>query len=219
MAVFQADALVLRSREYGEADRILTLFSREYGKIEAVAKGVRRPASKQRGGTQLFTYADFLLHRGRTLATVQQAQPRESFPHLWGDWEKSRAAAIMAELLDAVTVREEPAAELFRLTLAGFFLIAAVEPDLLITAYALKTLEAQGHWSAAASDSPDAPLGPGSRAMLRRLLLTPPEQLDRLRWSREMRDEIVPFVRRWAETRLERRLAAWNLTIEIPCRP
>jgi hypothetical protein len=55
-------------------------------------------------------------------------------------------------------------------------------------------------------------LGAGSCAMLRRMLLSPPEHLARLRWSREAREEIMDFVRRWAETRLERRLTAWNIT-------
>jgi DNA repair protein RecO (recombination protein O) len=210
VAVFQADALVLRGREYGETDRLLTLFSREYGKIEALAKGVRRPTSKQRGGTQLFTYADFLLYRGRALAIVRQAQPRESFSHLWGDWEKSRGAAVIAELLDAVTLREEPEPELFRLTLSSFFLIADIEPDLLIAAYALKALKEQGYWAEGAEK--DSALGEGSRAMLRRLLLTPAEQLARLRWSPEMREEICGFLRRWAEAQLERRLPAWETT-------
>jgi DNA repair protein RecO (recombination protein O) len=60
VAVYSADAIVIRSREYGESDRLITLFSREMGKIEAIAKGVRKPKSTQRGGTQLFTYSDLL---------------------------------------------------------------------------------------------------------------------------------------------------------------
>jgi DNA repair protein RecO (recombination protein O) len=209
MAVFQADAIVIRSREYGEADRLLTLFSREHGKIEAVAKGVRRPASTQRGGTQLFMYADFLLHRGRALATVRQAQARESFSHLWGDWEKSRGAAMMAELLDAVTLRGEAAPELFRLTLVSFFLLADVEPTLLVMAHALKALKEQGFWAESAAG--ETGLGAGSQAMLRRLLLTPEDQLGRLRWSQAMREEISGYVRFQAEARLEKKLAAWGI--------
>jgi DNA repair protein RecO (recombination protein O) len=208
LAVYQADALVLRGREYGETDRLLTLFAREQGKIEAVAKGARRPVSKQRGGAQLFTYADFLLYGRRAPAIVRQAQPRETFNHLWGDWEKSRGAAIMAEFLDAATPWGEPAPELFRLTLTGFFLLADLPPDLLVTAYALKVLKNQGYWADGAEEG--APLKAGSRAMVRRLLLTPPRQLSRLRWSKEMQAEIEGFVRAWAEERLERRLIAWN---------
>jgi len=100
MAVYKADAIVIRSREYGEADRLVTLFAREKGKINALAKGVRKPTSSQRAGTQLFTYADFLLHQGKTLDTITQAQPRESFPHTWSDLDRTLAASGRAELLD-----------------------------------------------------------------------------------------------------------------------
>lgn len=121
MAVYQADAIVIRSREYGESDRLITLFSREKGKLEAVAKGVRKPKSTQRGGTQLFTYADFLLYRGKTLDTVNQAQPRENFIHLWDDFDRTITASAMVELLDISTVREQPDPELFTLTLSFLF--------------------------------------------------------------------------------------------------
>ncbi len=100
MAVYHADAIVIRSQEYGESDRILTVFSREYGRIQVIAKGVRKPKSRQRGGTQLFTYADFLLYRGRSLDTVSQVSPKESFAHLWNDLERTMAATGIAELLD-----------------------------------------------------------------------------------------------------------------------
>lgn len=145
MSVYQADALVIRSREYGESDRLLTLFSRELGKLHAVAKGVRKPKSRQRAGAQLFTYADFLLYKGRTLDTVNQASPKESFAHLWGDWEKSLAASAIAELLDIGTIQGQPYPELFTLTLASFFLLEHLDPALLQSAYALRLLTYLGY--------------------------------------------------------------------------
>jgi len=144
MAVYKADAIVIRSKEYGESDRLVTLFSREKGKLQAVAKGVRKPKSTQRGGTQLFTYADFLLHRGKTLDTVNQAQPRESFMRLWDDFDRTMAALGVAELLDISTAREEPEPELFTLTLSVFFLLCEFDPYLVQAAYALKLLRIQG---------------------------------------------------------------------------
>ncbi|AHF07844.1 DNA repair protein RecO [Desulfitobacterium metallireducens] len=145
MSVYQADALVIRSREYGESDRLLTLFSREQGKLHAVAKGVRKPKSKQRAGAQLFTYADFLIYRGRTLDTVNQASPKESFSHIWGDLDKSLAASAIAELLDIGTVQGQPYPELFTLTLSSFFLLEHIDPALLQSAYALRLLTYLGY--------------------------------------------------------------------------
>lgn len=145
MGVYQTDALVIRSREYGESDRLLTLFSREQGKLHAVAKGVRKPKSKQRAGAQLFTYADFLLYHGKTLDTISQASPKESFAFLWGDLEKSLAASAIAELLDIGTLQGQPYPELFSLTLAGLFLLEQFDPAIVQAAYTLRLLTYLGY--------------------------------------------------------------------------
>jgi len=145
VGVYHADALVIRSREYGESDRLLTLFSREYGKIQAVAKGVRKPKSRQRAGAQLFTYAEYLLHKGKSLDTVNQASPKESFPHLWTDLEMSMAATAMAELLDLATLLGQPHTELFTLTFSSLFLVESCEPSLVQCAYALKLMNYLGY--------------------------------------------------------------------------
>ena len=239
MAVYQADALVIRSREYGESDRLVTLFSREHGKIEAVAKGVRKPKSRQRAGTQLFTYADFLLHRGRTLHTVSQASPKEGFPHLWGDFGRTMAATAMAELLDAATLPEQPHPELFTLTLSCFFLLASFEPQLLLAAYALRLAADLGYrpslvdcagcgapltaarqvFSAEAggvlcSRCQAADRGKlirsGSVALMRRLLDGDLGKLDRLRWPAWMEREVLDLIQTFCEHKFERKLKAWG---------
>ncbi|MDD4753342.1 MAG: DNA repair protein RecO, partial [Desulfitobacteriaceae bacterium] len=48
--IYSVEALILRARDYGEADKILTLYTREQGKVSAIAKGVRKPKSRLRGG-------------------------------------------------------------------------------------------------------------------------------------------------------------------------
>jgi DNA repair protein RecO (recombination protein O) len=145
VGVYSADALVIRSREYGESDRLLTLFSREYGKIQAVAKGVRKPKSRQRAGAQLFTYADYQLYKGKTLDTVNQVSPKESFPHLWSDLDMSLAATAIAELLDLATIPGQAYPELFTLTFSSFFLLGQCEPALVQSAFALKLLTHLGY--------------------------------------------------------------------------
>ena len=145
MGVYHADAIVIRSRQFGESDNILTLFSREVGKINAVAKGVRKPKSRQRGGAQLFTYGQYLIHKGRNLHTINQASPKESFSHLWTDLDKTMAATASAELLDLATIPGQPHPELFTLTFSAFFLLAEEEPALVQCAYALKLMTYLGY--------------------------------------------------------------------------
>lgn len=244
MAVYSADAIVIRSREYGESDRLITLFSREKGKIEAIAKGVRKPKSTQRGGTQLFTYADFLLYRGKTLDTVTQAQPRESFSHLWDDFDRTIAASGMAELLDISTIKEQPESELFTLTLSFLFLLKHVDPYLSQAAFALRLMYLQGYLpsfdvctdcgrdlageqaflSAEAggilcvrckNNNVVRLLNPGSLALMKQLTRLELDKLDRLRWNKKTREEIMVGLCLFCEDKFERKLQAWRQGQEL----
>lgn len=211
VAVYKADALVIRSREYGEADRLVTLFSRENGKLEAVAKGVRKPKSSQRAGVQLFTYADFLLHRGKTLDTVCQAQPRESFPHLWDDFDRTIGATGMVELLDISTAREQAEPELFFLTLSFLFLIKDTDPYLAMAAYTLRLLRLQGHLPALEGEKEQIGLlTAGSIAFVKQLAKTDVDKIDRLRWHVKMREEILDSLCFFCEEKFERKLKSWR---------
>ncbi len=240
MAVYHADAIVIRSQEYGESDRILTVFSREYGRIQVIAKGVRKPKSRQRGGTQLFTYADFLLYRGRSLDTVSQVSPKESFAHLWNDLERTMAATGIAELLDVSVMTGQSYPELFTLTLTCFFLLAHYEPLLVLSAYALRLMRTLGYspvleecvecgakaegerlfFSPPAGgilcklclrDFPGHWLKAGSIAFMNRLLNNDLDKLDRLRWSDWMQQEIRETLQNYCEQRLEKHLRSWSI--------
>lgn len=244
MAVYQTDALVIRSREYGESDRLLTLFARESGKLQVVAKGVRKPTSRQRAGAQLFTYADFLLHRGRTLDTVNQASPRESFPHLWNDLDRTLAAAAIAELLDAATVREEPQPHLFTLTLTCFFMLAEVHPFLVQSLFALRLLEILGYSPRLGECaecgaliqgervffSPEAggtvcsscrgtlggrTLSQGTLAFMRRLAQAEWAKVKCLRWPVWMEQEVRIALQHYCEEKFEHNLRSWRMSNEI----
>src|SRR5512143_2223379 len=101
--VYRTEAVVLRRSDLGEADRILTLFARGYGKIRVVAKGVRKPASRKVGHVELFTRVDMLLAQGHSLDVVSQAQMLDAFGPLHKDLERSVYAAHFVELVDAFT--------------------------------------------------------------------------------------------------------------------
>ncbi|KLU65980.1 DNA repair protein RecO [Desulfosporosinus acididurans] len=240
MAVYHADALVIRSREYGESDRVLTLFSREMGKIQAVAKGVRKPKSRQRAGAQLFTYGDFLIHKGKSLDTVSQCSPKESFSYLWSDLDRSLAASAMAELLDISTISGQPNAELFTLTLTCLFLLEQYETSLLLSAYALRLMvilgyrphlgdcvecgeRLQGERLFFSSEAGGTLCGrcresysgrmvrAGSIAFMRQLIQADLSKLDRLRWAAWMREEVLETLRHYLEHKFERPLKSWRL--------
>jgi DNA repair protein RecO (recombination protein O) len=106
---FKTEAVVLRSIRYGEADRILHLYSATRGRIGAIAKGARKPRSRFGGRLEPFFRLDLVLHQGRgELATVTSAQTRDGYGRLRSNGEALGAAArgcdAVLRLLDA----EEP---------------------------------------------------------------------------------------------------------------
>src|SRR5215468_2707066 len=103
MPAYTTTGLVLHRLNLGETDKILTLYTREHGKLSAVAKGARRAGSRLSGATELFTDSKFLLATGKTLDIVTQCEIRESFPALRNDLERLARATYFCELLDRMT--------------------------------------------------------------------------------------------------------------------
>jgi DNA repair protein RecO (recombination protein O) len=127
--VYSTPAIVLRHRKLGETDQILTLYSANRGKLDAVVKGARKARSRLGGHVEPLTQATFLLAQGRSLDIVTQVEAIESFPALRDDLELLSRGVYACELLDRFT---EPHAEnfgLYRLLLDTLRRIAT-EPDI-----------------------------------------------------------------------------------------
>ena len=124
MGLFKAEGFVLRTRDLGEADKILTLFTRERGKVAAVAKGARRARSRLLATSQVFSHGRFLIYEGRSLHTVSQAELISSFRPLREDLSRMAYASYVAELIDAFVDENEPHVALFRTVLEAFTLMA-----------------------------------------------------------------------------------------------
>src|SRR5690606_39435565 len=95
---------VLRTHKLGEADRIVTMLSRQHGKIRAVAKGVRRTASKFGARLEPFMVADVQLYEGRSLDIITQAESIGSYgAEITADYASYTAASAMVETADKIT--------------------------------------------------------------------------------------------------------------------
>ena len=129
MPVYKADAVVLRHQPVGEADRILTLFTREYGKLRVSARGVRKTTSRLSGRVQPYTHGRFLLARGRTLDVVAQAESVRAFPGLQQDLLRSAYAAYVAELVDRFLPERDRHPEVFDAVLDALAVIAEATED------------------------------------------------------------------------------------------
>ena len=112
---FRTEAIILKRSDFGEADRLLTLFSREFGKIRAIAKGARKPQSRKTGHVELFMRSNCFFAKGRDINILTQAEMVAPYVELREDLVRTTYAAYAVELLDRFTVDEEPHFEIYHL--------------------------------------------------------------------------------------------------------
>lgn len=118
---YRTHGLILRRRDYRDADRILTVFTPNYGKLELIAKGVRKTTSRKAGHLELFAHCSLLVAQARTWDIVTEAVTVESFNQLRADLDKIARAGYLCELVDCFTESEDenqPLWDLLLLTLA-----------------------------------------------------------------------------------------------------
>jgi DNA repair protein RecO (recombination protein O) len=143
---FRVEAVVLRHADWGEADRLLSLYTRERGKVRAIAKGARRIRSRKAGHLEPFTRVVLQLARGRDLAIVTQADTLDAYLPLREDLVRTGQAAYLAELIDRFTYEDESENYgLFRLLTESLGRLA-VEPDawLAVRYYEVRLLDLVG---------------------------------------------------------------------------
>jgi DNA repair protein RecO (recombination protein O) len=104
---FRVEAIVLRHADWGEADRILTLYTREGGKLRVVAKGARRIKSRKAGHLEPFTRVTLQLAKSHTLPIVTQAETVNAYLPLRDDLLKTATASTVVEMLDRFTYEDE----------------------------------------------------------------------------------------------------------------
>lgn len=145
MAFYNVDALVLRNRDFVEADKLVTLLGKREGKFSAVAKGARKPLSKLSAGIQPFTHGQFLLWEGRNLDGISQCQVTRSFGSLREDLFKMAAAAYLSELADELLGENDPQPAVFGLLLAAYHLLEEdAEPERVVRVVELRLLSLLG---------------------------------------------------------------------------
>lgn len=144
--LYRAEGIVLSRRDFGEADRLLTVFTREHGKLEQIAKGVRRPSSRKAGHLELFTRVQLLAARGRELDILTQVEAIETYPQLSKDLQLVGQASYILELVKLFTVQGEVNHEIYRLLVETLARLNSGDPPSKATRYfELRLLELAGY--------------------------------------------------------------------------
>jgi len=234
VAYFKTLGLVLKNQNYKEADKLLTVYTREQGKIPAIAKGVRKVKSSIRGGIQLFSHSEFVFYRGRSLDTVTQCAVIEPFAQLRSDLDRFAFAAYLAELTVEAVPEREANPELFYLLLTCLHLLVNHDPRLVTRLYEIRLMNILGYAPelgcclgcgennfrkmyfslqevglvcerCAGDYAPLMPVSGGAAANLRALSSMELNKCGRLRLSPSLQQELSILLGRYVELQLERK--------------
>jgi len=147
--LYSDEAIVLRTRKLAEADRIITLLTRQHGVVRAVARGVRRTSSKFGSRLEPFTHVDLQLAVGRNLDTVTQAVTRDPFgAAISADYDRYTAASVMLETSEHLVAEErEPSVQQYLLLVGGLRAMTAGErrPGDVLDSFLLRSLAVAGY--------------------------------------------------------------------------
>ena len=146
---YRDDGIVLRTQKLGEADRIITILGRTTGRVRAVAKGVRRTKSRFGARLEPFTHVDLMLHPGRSLDVITQAEVIRPYGEpLAADYPRYTAGVAMLETAERFTPMEkEPALRQLLLLIGGLRSLGEAEHDsrLVLDAFLLRSLAVAGY--------------------------------------------------------------------------
>jgi DNA repair protein RecO (recombination protein O) len=147
--LYRDEAIVLRTHKLGEADRIITLLTRQHGRVRAVAKGVRKTTSRWGSRLEPFTHVDLQLAEGRNLDVITQADTLDAFPSRLGDhYDRYTAGTVMLETADRlVTEEKQPSLQQFLLLVGGLRAMTSGEraPAQVLDSYLLRSLAVAGY--------------------------------------------------------------------------
>jgi len=144
--VYRTTGIIIKRHKFGEADRLLTIFTADCCKVRAIAKGAMRPGSKLGGNVELLTHSQLMLARGRNLDIVTQAQALDTFLPMRDSLELMSCGFYLSELVDSFTeenVKDRAMFGLFLDTLRG--LSETVDGERIVRYFELRMLDNLGY--------------------------------------------------------------------------
>ncbi len=114
---YNAPVIIIKSIDFSEADKLVTVFSEQYGKLRAIARGIKKPKSSLRSCVQPFCYSQLHFYRGRDLELITQGKLLDFFGNSREDLERTLYSTYLMEMLDKSLLDRMPVPGLFGLTL------------------------------------------------------------------------------------------------------
>ena len=144
MALYRDEGIVLRTYKLGESDRIVSIFTRQRGKVRAVAKGVRKTKSRFGARLEPPSHVAALFYEGRELDIVTQAESIDHFRPIRDDLDRLTRAVSMLEAVDQLGLEGEPNQPLYQMLLGALRALSGHSGPLVVPAFFLKVLSLEG---------------------------------------------------------------------------
>lgn len=145
---FKTEAVILKKRNFAESDRLLTIFTRDFGKLTVLAKGVRRPASRKAGHLELGNWCKVFIAKGKNIDILTEVELKKAFGI--ADFREDKANKIyhLLEIIENLTVEHQKNQEAFIL-LVKFLKKVDTEQNfsLLSSVFKIKLLSYLGFFS------------------------------------------------------------------------
>lgn len=144
MQGFRTEGIILKRKNFGEADRILTVFTRQRGKISVLAKGVRRITSRRAGNVELLNRVIMFLHQTKGMPILTEAKSIDTYPKLKGDLTLSTYTFHIIELVDKLTAENQENPLLYEMLAEVLSRLSKKPRQIFIRAFEAKILSNLG---------------------------------------------------------------------------
>lgn len=146
---YKSEGVVLKRINFGEADKIVTVYSKHYGKVTLLAKGIRKMTSRKSGSLEIFNRLVFFASKGKGIDVVTETELLESFSSWRKDLQKIAAAYQFCEMVDKLTAEASEQEEVYELLvsyLGSLSTITQANQNTFINSFGINLLKLLGFW-------------------------------------------------------------------------
>lgn len=144
--LIKAEGIVIKTMDYGEESKIVTIFTKDHGKISLMARGAKKTRSRISSVTQIFSYGEYIFYPGKQMGTLNQGDIQYRFIDILQDIDKTAYAAYLVELVDRLTEKSEPNSFLFTQLLSSLEHInAGKDMEIITRVFEMKMLLISGY--------------------------------------------------------------------------
>lgn len=200
------EGLILKRKNFGEADRVLTVLTDRFGKISVIAKGVRRITSRRAGNVEVLNRVKLHLFKSKNY-NLNEAEAIETFAKLKENLTLSTTAFHIVELIDKLIPEEQKNTQVYSLSIATLQILEKNPRQIFIRAFEVKILAMLGFWS------PDAihDLSNEDRAILEQLEYSSWEQIGKIDIPPDQSGSLERILKAYLEKTIESKLRSMNV--------